>query len=157
MAELKIKKTKDSVADFIAAIKDPIMRTDAATLVGMMEKATGEKARMWGSIVGVRDVHLRYATGREIDWFAIGFAPRKGGLSVYLGCGAVDPDARAMLAQLGPHKMGAGCLSIKRLDDIDLDVLGSMIKVAAKATIAAETPKKKGKDPRTPARRKTAR
>ena len=82
MAEIKTRKTDQSVADFIASLEDSAVRADAATLVRMMEKATGEKARMWGSIVGVRDVHLRYASGREVDWFAVGFAPRKGSLSI---------------------------------------------------------------------------
>ena len=157
MAEIKTRKTDQSVADFIASLEDSAVRADAATLVRMMEKATGEKARMWGSIVGVRDVHLRYASGREVDWFAVGFAPRKGSLSIYLGCGAVDPGARVMLAQLGPHKMGAGCLSIKQLADIDLDVLGSMIEIAAKASPPREAPRRKRKDPRTPRQRTSSR
>lgn len=139
MAEIKTKKTTASVADYIAGLKDPAVRADATTLVRMMEKATGEKARMWGSIIGVRDIHLRYATGREVDWFAIGFAPRKSNLSLYLGCGAVDPQMQGMLAKLGPHRMGAGCLYVKRLADVDMKVLGAMIDSSAKLNAAHST------------------
>jgi len=136
MAELKTKKTAQSVASFLASIPDPEQRRDGRTLAALMERATGAKGRMWGSIVGFRDVHLRYASGRELDWFALGFAPRKGATTIYLGCGAIDRSATRLLKDLGPHKLGVGCLYLKRLADVDLGVLRRVLDVAAKSNAA---------------------
>lgn len=140
-AELKTKKTKASVAGFIAALEDVDMRADARTLIRLMSKATGAAPRLWGSgmpgsMVGFGDVHLKYSSGRELDWFATGFAPRKGMLSIYLSCGAAEPAARRLFAMLGPHKMGAGCLSIKRLADVDEKALAGLIELATRHSFA---------------------
>jgi len=134
-AELKTKKTGEPVDRFIASLKDPAQQRDCRMLASMMERATGEKGRMWGSIVGFKDVHLRYASGRELDWFALGFAPRKGGLSLHLCCAMQDPKVRALLPRLGPHSHGVGCLYLKSLDGIDSAALRQLLSLAAKAKL----------------------
>ena len=131
MAELKTKKTKQSVAAFLAGVEDPQARRDCKTLVGLMEEATGAKARMWGtSIVGFGDYRYKSArTGRDSDWFVVGFAPRKGTLALYLLSGLHKHDA--LLRKLGKHKTGKGCLYIKTLDDVDAGVLKKLVEAAA--------------------------
>ena len=129
MAELKTKKTRASVPAFLAGL-EPQVRKDCKTLVGLMEAATGAKAKMWGaSIVGFGDYRYKYASGREGDWFVMGFSPRKGALTLYLVCGlsrlAED------LAALGKHRTGMGCIYVKRLDDVNAGVLRRIVKTAA--------------------------
>jgi hypothetical protein len=110
MAELKTKPTSASVTDFLAAIPDEARRADCLTLLGLMKRATGAEARMWGaSIVGFGNYHYKYASGREGDWFVIGFAPRKQDLTVYL-MGGFDRHA-ALMRRLGKHKAGRACTS----------------------------------------------
>ena len=139
MAELKTKKTKESVAAFIAGLEDPQARKDCKTLVGLMQAATGAKAKMWGSsIVGFGDYHYKSpATGREGDWFVMGFAPRKGALTLYLMSGIHSHEA--LLRKLGKHKTGKGCLYVKRLGDVDGAVLKKLIREAAAAPKIAES------------------
>jgi hypothetical protein len=98
----------------------------------MMEKMTKEKPKMWGSsMIGFGDVRYKSpATGREVDWFNIGFSPRKANLSLHLNLN-LQQHADA-LNKLGKHKTGAGCLYINKLSDIDLTVLEQMIAAAVK-------------------------
>ena len=113
------------------AVEDKQQRADAKAIDKMMKAAMGCKGAMWGdSIVGYGDTELKYASGRELDWFKIGFSPRKNNLSLYVLCESplVDP----LLNQLGPHKRGKGCLYIRSLDIIDLTVLEKIIKLASK-------------------------
>lgn len=129
LAELKTKKTTQSVSSFIDAITDPVMREDSKVLVRMMEKASGAKGRIWGGMmIGFKDVHLKYASGRELDWFAIGFAPRKGKLTLSLCGAAADPSCAALFKKLGPHSRGVGCVYVKRLADVDLKVLEALLE-----------------------------
>ena len=127
---LKSAKTKASVTSFVNK-QSPQQKKDSKTLIKMMREVTGSKPAMWGeSIIGFGDVHLKYASGRELDWFKIGFSPRKNDLSLYVLCESplVDP----LLEQLGPHKRGKGCLYIRSLDIINLTVLEKIIKLASK-------------------------
>lgn len=139
MAELKTKKTRDSVPAFLATIEDAEARKDCKTLVGLMQAATGAKARMWGTrIVGFGDYRYKSpATGREGDWFTMGFASRKGTLTLYLMSGVHSHEA--LLGKLGKHKTGKGCLYIKRLGDVDGAVLKKLIRESAKAAKIAES------------------
>jgi hypothetical protein len=132
MAELKTTPNDGDVDAFIDSVPEPA-RSDCRELVALMAAATGAPPVMWGSsIVGFGEVHYRYASGREGDWFAVGFSPRKKNLTVYLTDG-IDKHARH-LDRLGPHSTGKGCLYIKRLDDIDRAALGSLIREAATGT-----------------------
>lgn len=126
MAELKTQKTTASVATFINGIDDPIRRKDCRTVLKIMKAATGDTPKMWGpSIVGVGDWRCRYASGRECDWFKVGFASRKDAVTLYLMPGLGRH--QALLKKLGKHKTGKGCLYIKQLADIDEAVLTQII------------------------------
>jgi hypothetical protein len=132
MAENKTKPTKQSVAAFIHAAGDKTKRDDANALVKMMQKATGEKPVMWGpSIVGFGSVHYAYESGREGDMPLLGFSPRKAATAIYGAIGFKGADA--LLAKLGKHTTGKGCLYIKKLADVDQAVLEKILAKAATA------------------------
>lgn len=133
MAENKTKPTKASVDSYIAGIQDPSQRSDAKTLVKIMEIVSGEKAKMWGTaIVGFGTDHYVYESGREGDAPLIGFSARKAANVLYGVIGF--PGADALLKKLGKHTTGKGCLYIKSLADINDDILKAMLSksVAAK-------------------------
>jgi hypothetical protein len=127
MAELKTKKTNKSVSQFIKAIDDPERRKDCETLAKLMKNIIGKEPKMWGeSIVGCGDYHYKYASGREGGWFPVGFSPRKQNLTLYLiGGFGQNPD---LMKKLGKYTMGKGCLYVKRLADIDQEVLVKLLK-----------------------------
>jgi hypothetical protein len=127
MAELKTKLNDDSVEDFLNAVENEQQRADSFALLKMMEEISGEPARMWGAnIVGFGTYHYVYASGREGDWMLSGFSPRKSSMSVYLMAGFEQLGDE--LSSLGKHKVGKGCLYVKKLADIDEKVLRKMIK-----------------------------
>lgn len=132
-AQLKTQKTKASVSEFLKSLPDKQTQKDCQQIVKMMKTATGAPAKMWGTaIIGFGDVQLKYASGRELDWFVMGFAPRKGTIALYLyngGMKAIKPH----LKDLGKHKMSGSCLHIKKLEDIDLKVLAAMMKACAES------------------------
>jgi hypothetical protein len=126
MAELKTKKTELSAEAFIRKVPDTQKQKDAFTILALMEKATKAKAKMWGSsIIGFGDRHLKYESGRELDWFVMGFSPRKQNLTLYI-FGAVGKQ-KALLKKLGKHKTGKGCLYINKLEEVDMAVLKEII------------------------------
>ncbi len=126
--ENKTKKTAASVTDFLATVKDPERRKDCLAVAKMMKKASGKPGRMWGSsIIGFGDVRIKGAS-REVDWFLVGFSPRKTALTLYLGL-SHDSMAPEHLEKLGRHKRGMGCLYLQSLADVDLKVLEKMIAV----------------------------
>jgi hypothetical protein len=133
LAEIKTKETEASVEDFINGIANEQKRKDSFVLIGLMQKATNEKPKMWGnSIVGFGNVVVKSpATGREVAWLKIGFSPRKANLSLYLACNIKAHTSS--LNKLGKHKTGAGCLYINKLADVDMNVLEEMINAAVKA------------------------
>ena len=131
LAEIKTKPTNNSVDSFIDSIPDEQKRKDSRVILEIMEKAMKVKPKMWGSsMIGFGDVRYKSpATGREVDWFKIGFSPRKVNLSLHL----IDLQRHAdSLAKLGKHKTGAGCLYITKLSDVDIKVLESLIAAAVK-------------------------
>ncbi|MGA9567241.1 MAG: DUF1801 domain-containing protein [Candidatus Korobacteraceae bacterium] len=133
MAENKTKPTEVSVASFVEAITDETRRADASALIKLMQSASREKPKMWGpAIVGFGSVHYKYDSGREGDMPLIGFSPRKAANVLYGLIGFKGADA--LLAKLGKHTTGKGCLYIKKLADVDQKVLESMFEksVAAK-------------------------
>ncbi|MET7951191.1 DUF1801 domain-containing protein [Micromonospora sp. NPDC005324] len=118
-----------SVDDFLAGNPDERRRADAGRLRAIMGELTGEPAVMWGaSIVGFGSYHYTYESGRSGDAPLVGFSPRKQNLVLYLtGGGLEEPDA-ALLARLGPHREGKGCIYLRRLDDVDEGVLRQLIE-----------------------------
>jgi len=132
LAIIKTKPTAESVVDFINNVMDEQKRNDSFVLLEMMKKASGEEPVLWSSsIIGFGDKRYKSAaTGREVDWFKIGFSPRKANLSLYV---SVNIEQHAdSLKKLGKHKTGAGCLYINKLEDVDMKVLKQIIINAAK-------------------------
>lgn len=122
MAENKTIPTGASVAAYFAAIEDEGRRNDCKALAKLMTKVTKHKPVMWGTgIVGFGSYHYVYESGREGDSCVLGFASRKGDITIY---GVLDfPAMEKLLAKLGRHKGGKGCLYVRKLDDIDPKVL----------------------------------
>jgi hypothetical protein len=135
MPELKTKKTEASAADFLNAIADPQVREDCWTIAGIMQEAAKEEPKMWGSnIVGFGHSRQVYANGKEADWMLIAFAPRKQNLTLYIGGFEENPD---LMAKLGTHSCGKGCLYIKRLSDVHLPTLKKLVQASVKRRRAA--------------------
>ena len=135
LAVIKTQETASSVNDFISGLKDEQKRKDSFVLLKLMQKVSGKKPKMWGSsIIGFGKVRYTSPTsGREVDWFTIGFSPRKTSLSLYL---FIKKQARASsLKKLGKHKTGVGCLYINSLDDVNLKVLEEMMYAATKGEV----------------------
>ena len=131
VAEIKTKLTTSNVFDFIDTIDDEQKKADTLLVLQLMEKATKEKPKMWGSsLIGFGHIRVKSpTTGREVDWFKMGFSPRKDNLSLYLG---LDVRKHAhTLEKLGKHKTGVGCLYIKKLEDIDITLLEKIIDTSA--------------------------
>lgn len=120
------KPTNVSVDDFLATVTDDRRRTDSQAVYALLRELTGTEPRMWGaSMVGFGRQPYTTADGKSHEWFAIGFAPRKAALTLY---GLTYDDSNAdLLARLGPHTTGKGCLYVKRLDAVDHDVLAELI------------------------------
>jgi hypothetical protein len=129
VAELKTRPTDASVEDFLNTVEPATKRQDAFTLLELMKEVTGEEPQMWGeNIVGFGRYHYKYASGREADWMLTGFSPRKQNLTVYIMAGFERYDD--LLARLGKHSTGSSCLYIKKVQDIDLDVLRGLVKAS---------------------------
>ena len=138
MAELKTKKTRGSVGAFLAAVPDPERRKDARAVAALLRRVTGERAALWGTnMVGFGTYRYRYASGREGDWPIAAFAPRVDRVTLYLSFDLSRH--RELLARLGKHSKGKGCLHIRRLSDVDLDVLEELARSAV-AEIRARFP-----------------
>jgi hypothetical protein len=128
MAENKTKPTKGSVAGFIGKVADEQQRKDSKELIKLFKELTGKPAKMWGpSIVGFDSYHYVYESGREGDAPVIGFSPRKPAMVLYL---APYPDDQGLKAKLGKFKASKACLYVKKLDDLDRDVLKKLAKTS---------------------------
>lgn len=126
MAENKTAPTDRDPREFIAEIDDERRRNEAETLLALFQERTGEKPVMWGdSIIGFGSYDYTYATGRTGTWMRTGFSPRKSQMTLYVMPG-FEPYVERLDA-LGPHSTGKSCLYVKRLDKVDLDVLGDLI------------------------------
>ena len=140
MAETqKTQPTSADVDAFLDAIPDEQRRADARALCALMGEVTGEPAVLWGtSIVGFGSYHYRYESGHEGTSALAAFAPRKTALVLYLVGGFEDRHGR-LLAKLGPHKTGKGCLYLKRLGDVDLDVLRELVERSVRVRRAVDS------------------
>lgn len=132
LVQIKTKPTSASVEEFINNVNDEQKIKDSFVILEMMKKASGEEPTMWGgSIIGFGNKRYKSpATGREVDWLQIGFSPRKANLSLYLNI--AFKDYAKVFDKLGKHKTGAGCLYIKKLEDINMDILKELIEVSVK-------------------------
>lgn len=126
MAEPKTRPTDASVSAFLATLPSA-QQQDCEAIAALMQAATGQPPVMWGdAIVGFGQYSLTYANGRQMDWMEVGFAPRKSNISLYImdGFSAYTE----LLARLGKHSVGKSCLYIKRLSDVDTQVLQTLIE-----------------------------
>lgn len=129
MQENKTKATNVSVSAYIEGLTDASRRSEARELIEVMQRASGEKPKLWGpSIVGFGSYHYKYDSGREGDMPLISFSPRKAAMVLYSML--AHAEAKAVLAKLGRHSTGKGCLYIKKLADVDKTVLETLIKNA---------------------------
>jgi len=131
MAELKTKRNDASVETFLEMVEDKHKREDSQVILKLMQEVTGDEPTMWGdSIVGFGSYDYKYASGREGTWFQTGFSPRKQNLTLYIMSGFDRYDE--LLGKLGKYKTGKSCLYIKKLEDVDLDVLEELVKESVK-------------------------
>jgi hypothetical protein len=132
-SENKTKPTTQSVEDFLNSIEHEQKRKDCFEILDIMHQQTGHEPKMWGgSMIGFGEYHYKYASGREGDWFLVGFSPRKQNITLYIMAGINQyPE---LLEQLGKHKTSKACLYINKLADIDKTVLKEVIKKSADYT-----------------------
>ena len=134
----KTKPTALAARDFIAGVRDPARRADATALVRIFQRATGEKPVMWGSsIIGFGTYHYRYESGREGDMCLAGFSPRSNAFAVYALSGAKGENE--LLAKLGRHKRGKGCLYVAKLADVDAKILEELVRTARRTRASASS------------------
>ncbi|MEQ9439560.1 MAG: DUF1801 domain-containing protein [Cyclobacteriaceae bacterium] len=127
MATLKTQPTDRNITEFLSSVEDTQRREDCFTLLSLMQEVTGEAPRYWHSnMIGFGTYHYRYESGREGDWFITGFSPRKQSLTLYIMAGFTRYDE--LMTQLGKYKTGKSCFYVKRLSDIDPEVLRELIK-----------------------------
>jgi len=127
MAELKTKRNKGDVKVFLNSVPDEKKRQDSFKVLELMTEVTGMQPEMWGdSIIGFGSYHYKYASGREGDWMLTGFSPRKQNLTLYIMPGFEKYDQ--LLSKLGKHSIGKSCLYVKKLEDVDTDVLKELVK-----------------------------
>ena len=128
-ANNKTIETEASVSDFMDTIENEQKRDDTNYIIKMMEKATGDKPKMWGaSIIGFGTYHYKYASGREGDFLRIGLSPRKQNIALYLICGVKRE--KEILDRIGKYKHGKSCFYINKLADVKEDVLAELIQSA---------------------------
>lgn len=124
--ELKTKLNEASVEGFLNSVEDEQNRADSFRVLELMKKVTGEEPKMWGpSIIGFGSTHLKYESGRELDWMLTGFSPRKANITLYIMSGFARYDE--LMARFGKHKTGKSCLYIKKLSDVDTNVLEELV------------------------------
>ncbi|MBS1560776.1 MAG: DUF1801 domain-containing protein [Bacteroidetes bacterium] len=132
LAKVKTTENSESVEDFLNGIQDERKRADSFLLLKMMQTVSKQEPKMWGgSIVGFgKMIYKSPTSGREVEWFIIGFSPRKAALTIYVMNVDVHADA---LKSLGKHKTGGGCLYINKLEDIDIKVLKKILVATVKS------------------------
>lgn len=129
-AKNKTQMTEASVEDFLGTLADE-QRGDSRSVVEIFRRATGEGPKMWGpAIIGFGLRHLVYESGREMDWLEIGFSPRKGNITFYIGTGF--PMFDELTARLGKHKVKGSCMHIKKISDVDEAVLEQLVEASIK-------------------------
>lgn len=127
MGEMKTKRSNDDVEAFLESIDDERQREDSRFLVEMMGDVSGAEPVMWGStIVGFGESQITYANGKTQPWFSVGFSPRKGKLSLYIVDDAAEHEPK--LQRLGKYSHGKACIWVKRLSDVDTDVLRELVR-----------------------------
>jgi hypothetical protein len=139
MAEAKTQPTRVGVAEFLGEVEPAAKRQEGEVLAALFSKVTGVEPVMWGpSIVGYGEYSTVYDSGRRVTMCRTAFSPRKARHSLYLSCGTPEEEAQLapLLARLGKHSRGKGCLYVNKLADIDLAVLEEMIALSWRNSFA---------------------
>jgi hypothetical protein len=127
-AELKTKQNDESIETFLETIENEQMKKDCLDLVKIMENVTQLHAKMWGAnMIGLGVYEYKYASGREGEYFCVGFSPRKKNISIYFPKNGISEPQVQLLKDLGKHKLSGTCLHINSLQDIKTDILEKMI------------------------------
>lgn len=126
MSDLKTQPTDKNVFDFLNTVPNPTKREDSFKILDLMREVTNEEPIMWGnSIIGFGSYHYKYKSGREGDWFLIGFSPRKQSLTLYIMSGFEGYEEK--LNKLGKYRTGKSCLYVNKLSDVNLSVLKELM------------------------------
>ena len=126
MSDLKTKPTDRNVVEFLNKVENPTKREDSFKILDLMREVTQEEPIMWGdSIIGFGEYHYKYKSGREGDWFMVGFSPRKQSLTIYIMSGFDNYEEK--LRKLGKYRTGKSCLYIKKLEDVNISILKEII------------------------------
>lgn len=129
MSQNKTKPNDGDIENFLNSVEDPQRREDAKILLPLMAKWNDDTPKMWGtSIIGFGEYHYKYASGREGDHLISGFSPRKGALTIYIMDGFKNHTS--LMEKLGKYKTGSSCLYVKKLDDINIDILEKLVKAS---------------------------
>jgi hypothetical protein len=135
MTANKTQASSHSVKAFLNKLDDPVRREECLKVLRMMQEATGHKAVMWGtSIVGFGSYHYKYESGREGDFMLVGFSPRKSNLTVYIITGFSR--YTSLMEKLGKFKTGKSCLYLKKLEDVDFEVLTELVTLSSERVVA---------------------
>ena len=127
MAQPKTQPNDKSVTDFLDGVEDDSKREDSFVILELMKEVTGSEPIMWGdSIIGFGNYRYKYASGKPAEWFLVGFSPRVQNLTLYIMSGFEEYDQ--LLDKLGQHSTGKSCLYVKRLENVDLDILKELIE-----------------------------
>ncbi|HEY1193767.1 DUF1801 domain-containing protein [Flavobacterium sp.] len=133
MAKNKTTETQNSVTDFINAVENEAKRNDAFELLKIIQETTGFEPKMWGpSIIGFGSYHYKYESGHEGDAPLAGFSPRKTAMTVYFYL--PEENREELLSQLGKHTSSKACIYIKKLTDIDIEILKKIILLSVEYT-----------------------
>ncbi len=125
----KTSPTNQGVEDFLNSVEHDKRREDSFIVLKLMQEVTGMEPIMWGdSIVGFGSYHYKYVTGREGDMPLVGFSPRKQSLTLYIMAGFDQYDT--LMSKLGKYTTGKACLYIKKIEDVDMDVLRELVKAS---------------------------
>lgn len=140
MATNKTTETQDSVTDFINAVENDVKRKDAFELLKILQEATGFEPKMWGpSIIGFGSYHYKYDSGHEGDAPLAGFSPRKAAMTVYFYL--PEEKREEFLSKLGKHTSSKACIYIKKLADIDIEILKKIVLLSMEYTLKLYPPK----------------
>lgn len=122
----KTQQTSINPVDFLNTIEDMQKKADCFIILGLFKELSGEEPKMWGpSIVGYGNVHYKYESGREGDNPKIGFSPRKDSITMYFNHRFDNFDE--LISHLGKYKLGKGCLYVKKIQDINIEVLRELV------------------------------
>lgn len=131
LAEIKTRQSEASVMDFLNNIEDEKKRLDSLEIYKLMSEITKEEGKIWGdSIIGFKNFVVSSPSGREVEWFRLGFSPRKNYISLYLNLELQTPEINKVAKQLGKVKLGRGCINFNKLETLNKEILNQLIEMS---------------------------